>query len=167
MVKVEYAIIVISPSPLEPIRFQDFHTVKTFDIILMQDSINHLDEEACVKLQYDDEARKKYGLIFRKLSEIAVPGARLIITDFSRYNLFASLGVKNPFVPTSEWDKHQSPDFWSKMLSEYGFMNPEVFWTFYLASGVRKIGRLLLGNRFASYFFNSHFRLVLDKVDSL
>jgi len=147
---------------LQPIRFQEFDAGdQTFDIILLHDSINHLDEEACIKLQYDDDARKRYRLIFEKLSKIAAPGAKLVITDCSRNNFFASLGIRNPFAPTIEWHKHQSPRFWSNMLSDYGFTNPEIRWTTFNFLG--KIGRLLLGNRVASYFLTSNFCLTMDR----
>ena len=147
---------------LQPVRFQEFDAGnQTFDIILLHASINHLDEEACIKLQYDDDARKRYGSIFKKLSEIAAPGAKLIITDCSRHNFFALLGVRNPFVPMIEWHKHQSPEFWSNMLSDYGFVKPKIRWMSF--SSIRKIGRLLFGNRSASYFLTSAFLLVMDK----
>jgi len=150
----------------QPIRFQDFDTGdKTFDIILLHNSINHLDEEACMKLQYDSGAREKYRLIFQKLSKLAAPGAKLIIADSSRYNFFASLGIRNPFAPTIEWHKHQPPEFWSKCLSAYGFINPEIRWTSFGILG--RIGKLLFGNRFASYFLTSHFILTMDKRRNL
>lgn len=152
----------LSNVSFQPVRFQEFDADnQTFDIILLHASINHLDEEACIKLQYDDEARRRYKLIFQKLSKIAALGAKLIITDCSRNNFFASLGIRNPFAPTIEWHKHQSPEFWSNMLSDYGFINPKIRWMSF--SFLRKIGRLLFGNRFASYFLASAFLLVMDK----
>lgn len=159
----------LSNVSLQPVRFQEFDATRAFDIILLHNSINHLDEEACIKLRYDDEARRRYELIFQKLSKIAAPGAKLVITDCSRYNFFALLDVTNPFAPTIEWHKHQSPEFWSNMLSNYGFINPKIRWGldveayFSSFSGLRKIGRLLFGNRFASYFSTSAFLLVMDR----
>lgn len=154
--------LLLSNVSLQKTPFQEYDaTNQKFDIILLHASINHLDEQACIKLQYDDNARKKYELIFKKLSKISAPGAKLIITDCSRYNFFAKLGIKNPFAPTIEWNKHQSPEFWSNMLSKYGFVNPQIRWTSF--SCLRKIGRLLFGNRFASYFITSAFLLVMEK----
>jgi len=150
----------LSNVSLQPVRFQEFDAGN----ILLHNSINHLDEEACIKLQYDDEARRRYGLIFRKLSEISAPNAKLIITDCSRYNFFASLSIRNPFAPTIEWHKHQSPEFWSNMLSDYGFVNPKTRWMSF--NFLRKLGRLLFGNRFASYFLTSSFLLVMNKSAS-
>ena len=150
---------------LQPVRFQDFDPGnQTFDIILLHASINHLDEQACIKLRYDEDARERYRLIFEKLNKIATPNAKLIIVDCSRYNFFASLVIRNPFVPTIEWHKHQSPEFWSSMLSDYGFINPQIRWMSFDFLG--KLGRLLFGNRFASYFLASIFVLVMDKSAS-
>lgn len=152
----------LSNVSLQPVRFQDFDAGdQTFDIILLHNSINHLDEEACIKLQYDDDARNRYKFIFQKLSKVAAPGAKLIIADCSRYNFFASLGIRNPFAPTIEWHKHQPPEFWSSILLNYGFMNPKVRWTSF--SNLRRIGRLF-GNHFASYFLTSHFCLTMDRT---
>jgi len=153
----------LSNVSFQPVRFQDFDARnRTFDIILLHNAINHLDEEACTKLQYNDAARNRYRSIFQKLSEIAAPGAKLIIADCSRYNFFALLGIRNPIAPTIEWHKHQSPEYWSNMLFGYGFVNPKVRWT--SSSSLRRIGRLFFGNRFASYFLTSHFVLVMEKT---
>jgi len=155
----------LSNVSFQPVRFQDFDAGnQTFEIILLSASINHLDEEACIKLQYDGDSRERYRLIFQKLSKIAAPCAKLIITDCSRHNFFASLRIRNPFAPTIEWHKHQSPEFWSKMLSDYGFVNPKIRWISF--NFLRKLGRLLFGNRFASYFLTSMFVLVMDKSAS-
>lgn len=144
------------------VTFQDYDPDdKTFDIILLHASINHLDEEACIKLQYDNDAIKRYKSIFKKLSMLASPGAQILITDCSPNNFFASLGITNPFAPTIEWHKHQPPEYWSNMLSNYGFVNPKIRWTSF--SFLRRIGRLFLGNRFVSYFLNSSFCLTMEK----
>ena len=147
---------------LQKVRFQDFEPDnKRFDIIFLHASINHLDEQACIRLQYDERARIRYGSVFEKMNKISKPGAKLIVSDCSRYNFFAQLGIKNPIVPVIEWQKHQSPEFWSNMLSNYGFTNPQIYWSSF--SFLRKPGRLLLDNRFASYFLTSVFLLVMDK----
>ena len=146
----------------QSVTFQDFDPGdQTFDIILLHNAINHLDEEACINLQYSDNARNKYKLIFQKLSELASPGAKLIICDCSRYNFFALLHLKNPFAPTIGWHKHQSPKYWSKMLYDFGFVNPQIHWL--SPSRLQTICRFLFGNRFAAYFLISHFCLAMDK----
>jgi SAM-dependent methyltransferase len=146
----------------QTIRFQDFDAgSQIFDIILLHNSINHLDEEACIRLQYDNNAKNRYKLIFQKLSKLAAPKAKLIVVDCSRNNFFAFFRFKNPFAPAIEWHKHQSPEFWANILSDYGFVNPRIRWTSF--NDLRKIGIWLFGNRFASYFLTSHFLLVMEK----
>jgi len=148
-------------------RIQDFNApgIK-FDILLLHNSINHLDEDACINLQYDKNAKKRYIFIFEKLRMLAAPRAKLIITDCSPCNFFARIGIRNPFAPNIEWHKHQSPEFWASMLSNHGFTNPRIRWTPLNALiGLGRVGKLLSGNRFVSYFLISHFLLVMDKIE--
>ena len=132
-----------------------------FDILLLHNSVNHLDEVACVDLLHDGRAKESYLEIFKMLSVLANSGATLIITDCSRYNFFASLNLTNPFAPTIEWNKHQSPEFWASLLSEAGFRDARIRWTTF--NRLRSLGRLLFANRFASYFLQSHFCLTMQK----
>jgi SAM-dependent methyltransferase len=143
-------------------RFQDFDPGnKVFDIILLHNSINHLDEVACANLQHDNQAVETYRAIFQKLSNMASHGAKLIIADCSRHNFFALCHLKNPFGPTMEWHKHQSPGFWAKLLSDVGFRNPKIRWTSF--NSLRSIGRMLFGNRVVAFFLQSHFCLTMEK----
>ncbi len=146
----------------EPVTFQTFEPVgKQFDIILLHNSINHLDENACINLLNDEPSRAIYMNIFLKLSLLASSGAKLIVCDCSRYNCFASLRIKNPFAPTIEWHKHQTPEIWVDLLSQVGFVNPRVGWTSF--NTLRSPGRVLLGNKLLSYFLRSDFRFTMEK----
>ena len=112
---------------LEPVTFQAFEPArKQFDIILLHNSINHLDETACINLLGDEASRTIYLNMCSKLSALASSGAKLIVCDCSRYNFFALLGIKNPFAPTIEWHKHQAPEIWVDLLSQVGFVNPRI-----------------------------------------
>ncbi len=145
---------------LKKVRFQDFDPEdEKFDVILLHNSINHLDEEACINLKNSKKARRRYEAIFEKLDKISNSGTKLIIADCSRYNFFALLKMKNPFAPTIKWNKHQSPYFWGKMSQEFGFINPRIRWT---TPG--KLYRVFFGNSIASYFLISHFVLSLTKL---
>lgn len=144
------------------VTFQEFEpSNQTFDIILLHNSINHLDEEACINLQHSDDAKKRYKVIFQKLGELAAPRAKLIIADCSRYNFWHQIRLRNPLAPTIEWHKHQRPEYWSSLLNAFGFVNPQIRWTSLTKFGT--IGRLLFGNWLASYLTTSHFCLVMDK----
>ena len=146
----------------EPVTFQAFDPAgKQFDIILLHNSINHLDEIACINLLNDDASKAIYMDIFSKLSSVASSGAKLIVCDCSRYNFFALLRIKNPFAPTIEWHKHQAPEVWVGLLSQVGFVNPRVRWTAF--NTLRSPGRVLLGNRLLSYFLRSDFRFTMEK----
>jgi len=127
----------------------------------MHNSINHLDEDACMNLQKDSDAVGVYKTIFRKLHNLANARAKLIIADASRYNFFGLLHLKNPFDPNVEYNKHQSPKYWSKLLSDVGFCKAKIQWTSF--NQLRSVGKLLLGNKLASYFLLSHFCLTMEK----
>ena len=146
----------------EPVTFQAFEpTGKRFDIILLHNSINHLDETACIDLLNSEESKAIYLSMFSKLSSVASSRAKLIVSDCSRYNFFALLGIKNPLAPTIEWHKHQVPEVWVNLLSQVGFVNPRVRWTSF--NTLRSLGRVLLGNKLLSYFLRSHFCFTMEK----
>ena len=148
---------------LEPATFQDFEPRdKLFDIILLHDSINHLDEDACINLLNNDSSKTAYKNLFHKLASMADTGASLIICDCSRFNFFASLGIRNPLTPNIEWHKHQSPSVWISMLIEAGFGRPRTKWISFNRFG--SLGQLITGNKFASYFLKSYFCLAMKKL---
>ena len=132
-----------------------------FDIIFLHNSINHLDEEACINLKTDKNSREIYSSLFKKISDLCNSGSKIIISDCSNYNIFPLLRMKNPFSPTIEWHKHQSPVLWADMLSKFDFQNPEITWNSFNRLG--SIGRFFLGNKYASFFLGSHFNLFMDK----
>lgn len=134
---------------------------ETFDVILMAASINHIDEESCTRLHTDEQARSRYREHLRKLSDLAAPGATLVVTDVDRRNLFATLGRRNPLSPTIEWEKHQHPKLWAQLLEDVGFTSPTIRWT--TLNSFRDPGRWLLGNRLAAYFTTSAFALTMVK----
>jgi SAM-dependent methyltransferase len=135
---------------------------RTYDLIFMNNSINHLDEEACKRLHVDDRSRERYRAIMRKLSGLARRGATLIASDCSRYNLFAMLNLKNAVVPSIEWTKHQPPGVWVALLSEAGFSSPRIRWNSF--NSLRWPGRVLLGNRVMSFCLASEFCLTMRKA---
>lgn len=148
---------------LETNTLQDFNPQgKTFDIILLHNSINHLNEDACIKLKYDAESVTIYKELFNKLNNLASPGALLIIADCSRYNIFPLLRIRNPFAPTIEWYKHQSPNFWINLLSGAGFSDPNVRWSIF-NQRLRFLGKIPFVSGLVSYFRRSHFCLIMKK----
>lgn len=144
-----------------PIPIQEFDADDgAYDIVLLQDSVNHLDEEAVVTLSDSEEARRTYVSIFRKIYSLMSGGGLLILTDCARANFFPLCGLRNPFVPDIEWPKHQPPEMWTRLLAEVGFLAPQVSWPF---NRLGTVGNAIFGNRVGQYFFNSHFVLKMGK----
>jgi SAM-dependent methyltransferase len=145
---------------LRPEAFQDFDPgSERFEVLLLHAVINHLDESATVRLDRDENARQTYRQLFSKLASMATPGAKLIATDVSRDSLFARLPLRNPLQPTIEWEKHQPPETWAGLLEDAGFREPRVRWN--SLNTLRGPGRILLGNRVASWLLGSGFCLTM------
>lgn len=141
---------------------QQYHDAAGFDVILMNASINHIDEDACTRLLEDPQAREAFRQVFAHIAGLAKPGARLIVVDCTRDNFFPALGLRNPFIPAIEWHKHQAPGVWARLLQEAGFGSPRVRWQPLYRFG--KIGQRLLSNRAAAYFLKGLFRLEMHKA---
>ncbi len=143
-----------------PTLIQFYDSIKKFDLIILHDSINHLDETACIELKDNKEAQERYYVIFTKLWDMLNVGGKILIADASRRNFFADLGLTNPFDRTIEWHKHQTPELWYRLLRDCGFIHPNINWL-----TPRKLLFLdrILSNKIASYFLVSHFRLVMEK----
>lgn len=146
-------------------RLEEFFPFpESFDVILLNNSINHLDEAACVTLQVDPEARERYQCLFTRLGSLARPGAILVATDCSSGNFFPDHGIRSPFAPTIEWHKHQHPSVWARELAKAGFRDPSIRWTPPLYIG--GLGEVVFGSETAAYFLESHFRLAMTRADS-
>jgi SAM-dependent methyltransferase len=130
---------------------------RSFDVVIIANAINHLNEDACIHLLDDPAARAEYESVFRALFSSLNPGGWLVATDCSRSNFFNDIGAKSPFMPDIEWRKHQSPGTWDRLLRGVGFAPARIQWSSPNTLGA--FGRFLLGNRIAAYFLLSHFRL--------
>jgi SAM-dependent methyltransferase len=146
---------------LERTTFQDYAANnvihKPFDVVLIHNAINHLDEGATIRLKEDPAARETFAGLFRKLRSLAAPGGDLLVTDCCRTHLWPLLGMKNPLMPQIEWHKHQDPGLWASLLSDAGFTDPRVRWSSFNRFGAA--GWALLANRAAAFIFTGHFRL--------
>lgn len=145
-----------------PETFWKYEPSDIFDVVISHNSINHLNEDACIKLKENKAAQKEYKKYFRKLFYMTSPSSKLIICDCSNKNFFKFIGFKNPFAPSIEWQKHQSPELWASLLKECGFRKEKIRWTSFNRLG--RWGNLILGNKFFSYFLSSHFCLWMERV---
>ena len=131
-----------------------------FDVVLMHNCINHIDETACENYRRDSSARGRYVNLFRRLHDNIVSGGTLMFADMSNRNLFGDLRIMNPIAKTIEWNKHQSPEVWFEGLIEAGFRRKGVHWTPLYALGVL---RPLFRMQFFSYITNSHFVALAER----
>jgi SAM-dependent methyltransferase len=138
--------------------FQDFHTKDTFDLILLHHSINHLDEESCIRLRDCEVSRARYLTVFRKMRALLRPNGRLLIVDCSNRSFWSDVGLRNPLAPDIEWFKHQPPSVWIRLLEESGFRHAHVSWIY--DNRLLNFGRLF-ANPVAAYFTASLFRIEL------
>jgi len=132
-----------------------------YDLVVMHNSINHLNEEACEKLGLDSESEEIYTDLFREMFTMMNPGGTLLACDASCTNYWNQLGFRSPFAKSIEWHKHQEPETWSAMLQNVGFEQVSISWNSFNSLG--GVGRSLLGHRAIARFFNSHFRLEMRR----
>lgn len=149
---------------LERHTFQAYEPDAPFDVILLHNSINHLDEEACLRLHRDEQARKSFKVQMRRMAEMVEPAGHLLAADCSRHNLFGMLRVRNPFVPDIEWEIHQQPRLWAALLAESGFAQPAIRWNPMTRAGPP--GELLLANWLGAFLTTSHFTIHMRRTAS-
>lgn len=141
---------------------QDYEqTGPAFDVILLHNSVNHCDEEACARLATDEKSRETYRELFRRLRGWLSQDGTIVVCDCTRHNLFDRCGTASPFAPTIDWAKHQSPNVWRRLLEDVGFGAPVVRWSTFGLGG--RVGELLLANRFVAFVLFGHFQLVMRK----
>ncbi|MGP1274869.1 MAG: class I SAM-dependent methyltransferase [Caulobacterales bacterium] len=136
-----------------------------FDVILVQNAINHFDEPACITLRESAESRASYEAIFRDMASLLAPGGTLVMSDCSSTNFFPAIGLKtNPFDPNIEWHKHQPPSVWAAIAKEHGLEQHSLRWSTPAILG--EPGQFLLGSSALTWFFTSHFVLTFRKQAS-
>ncbi|QXE91671.1 class I SAM-dependent methyltransferase [Geomonas subterranea] len=143
-----------------PKAVQHFRGEGTFDLVLSNASINHLDEPNCVTLKSSVQSREVYLDVLRGIAQDMNRGGKLIIMDVSSENMFNDLGLTNPFMKTIEWHKHHTPQLWGEICSQAGFSEPLITWP----SG-RYLRYLRIYSRpsWCSYLTDSLFRLEMTR----
>jgi SAM-dependent methyltransferase len=126
---------------------------KLFDIILMYNVINHLDEDKVQVLDKDASAAEGYVLLLKELKNFLHPEGIVIVADCARRNFWNDIGLRSPVAKTIEWHKHQNPQQWIKIFQSAGFDLYDFRW-----SRLYPFGRLA-SNRLFQYLTASHFVL--------
>lgn len=128
---------------------------RPFDIAVMYNVINHLDEEAVVDLHRDPAAFERYVAVLWDLRARMCPGGWVIVADCARDNFWPRLGLRSPFARPIEWQKHQNPPIWIDVFKCAGFKPFDLRWSF-----LQPFPRLT-ANRLVQYVTCSHFVLRL------
>lgn len=129
------------------------HPERPFDVVVMYDVINHLDEEAVVSLHEQRTAFDRYLTIFSNLRRHVCPTGWLIIADCARDNFWNQVGLRSPFATSIEWHKHQNPQVWIDILKQARFEYHDLQW-----SPLQPLVGLT-SNWLVQYFTCSHFVL--------
>ena len=125
-----------------------------FDVVVLYNVINHLDERTVPLLHTSLSAFNHYALMLRNdLQSRVNPSGWLIVADCARSNAWNMLGLKSPMARMIEWHKHQNPSLWKRLFKEAGFSYVDLRW-----SPIQPFPRLT-ANRFVQFFTSSHFVL--------
>ncbi len=135
--------------------FQEFTPPIKYDIVILHNSINHLDENACINLLKDTKSYGIYKSLIKKIYDLMNNYGTVIIADCSNKNFFYKIGLKSPLVKEIEWEKHHTPETWISIFKEVGFQDLRLIWT--SPKQLRMIGSIFLSNKFIAYFLFSHF----------
>jgi cyclopropane fatty-acyl-phospholipid synthase-like methyltransferase len=124
-----------------------------FDVMLMYNVINHLDEANVERVHTDARAYESYENKIGDLKQYLKKGAVIIVADCGRRNAWNMLGLKSPFAPTIEWNKHQNPTTWIRLFKDAGFELIDCRW-----SPLYPLGRLSQ-SWLVHFLTSSHFAL--------
>jgi hypothetical protein len=134
-----------------------------FDIVLMHNSINHINEEMIPLLKFSKKAQNIFIEEFKLIRSRMTSNAILIVSDCSNRNFFGDMGIKNPIAPTINWAIHQSPTVWSSIIKSSRFKHVRTVWTTRRELG--RFGHFILGNKVGAYLTNSHFVMIFRAVN--
>ena len=145
--------------------FQEYEPEGTFDVVMSHASINHLDESACANLHRNPVSYQTYMDIFEKIADLCSHNGQMVISDCSSKNFFQFIGRKHPINTSIEWDIHQPPEIWGKMLVDSGFTDLEIRWGSYSKAG--RFGKIFLRNKVGAYFCASKFRILMHRATTI
>jgi SAM-dependent methyltransferase len=126
---------------------------RPFDVVVMFNVINHLDEDAVVVMHRDQAAFERFVSALKDLRGRVRRGAWIIVADCTRENFWPRLGMRSPLAPNIDWEKHQDPQTWSRAFEQAGFERVDLRW-----SPLQPFLRAT-SNKFVQYFTASHFVL--------
>ena len=140
---------------------QDFSSNEKFDVIILHDSINHLDELMFEKIDQDKNKFSEYKKLVNKIVSLLTSDGLIVVTDCSKRNFWGDLGLKSPFAPTIDWHLHQTPQLVEKLFEDH-LVKTKLRWSPFKRFGY--FGRVVSQLGFIpSYFMQSHYNLLIKK----
>lgn len=143
---------------LRCVPLASYEDADQFDLAVLNNVINHLNEAAVVRLHRDEDAIEEYVQVLQQLRSLLRRDAFVIVADCARRSIWKTIGREGPWTHDIEWEKHQQPRMWIDVFRRAGFEPHDIRWT-----PLRGTGRLT-GNRFVQYFTLAHFVLRLRAV---
>lgn len=137
-----------------PETLQEYQPSENFDVVLLHNSINHLNESAVQSLHEDPDARAAFENLISKLSTVTTEEGKVIVLDSGRASLWRYL-PKSPF--SIEWEKHQDPHIWVDLFEQLDFEAMSLRWT--PVFGYGPVVEWLSGYKFGGFLRTAHFRL--------
>lgn len=131
---------------------------RTFDVVVLYNVINHLDEDAVKTLHKSERMASRYVDLLKGLRTRVRSGGAVVVADCARSNLWPDLGLRCPFAPWIEWEKHQDPAQWIRVFERAGFKVASRRWSPYY--GIRTLS----ANSVFHYLTCSHFTLQFTAV---
>jgi SAM-dependent methyltransferase len=139
--------------------FDDYSFSRPFDIVILYDVINHLNEYAVMDLHLNPDSYNIYLRIAERIRSVTALKGILILADSARSNIWGDLGYRSPFSTSLEWKKHQNPIVWQGLFKEAGFKLLDLRW-----SSLYPLGKWS-SNALLQYVTLSHFVMRLIKDD--
>jgi SAM-dependent methyltransferase len=150
-----------------PSRFEDCSfEPESFDLVFLIQVIEHI-HETHLALEDDPAALADYRRFFAEVFRVLRPGGVLLLTDYSRSNVWRLLQkvfgpqFKGPLTKVIDWGMHQHPRTWQRLAREAGFARTRLWWRVY--QQMRRVP-WLVDNRFVQYFAYANFVFSASKA---
>jgi len=132
-----------------------------FEVVISNNSINHLDEPACMRLDAP-EGREVYRAICNSIRSIMSPGGHFVVSDCSRTNALEMFGLRHPLRLSIEPLKHWNPTHWMEFIEPSGFKVVGLRWLSINSLG--RLGTALMNNQTAAFVGSGAFRITFSTV---
>jgi SAM-dependent methyltransferase len=139
---------------------------ESFDLVFGIQVIEHI-HETFQDLADDPVARASYEKAFAGFYRILRPGGVLLLTDYSRRNVWTLLQkafgprFRGPLTRVIDWQMHQHPRTWKLLARDTGFERTDLWWRVYQPL---KHMPWLADNRIFAYFTFASFVFSAYKV---